>query len=259
MGIKTPIKKSQLPIRYQKYTLIPTQNGVMATVYLLDNIYVLKLFEKDIDLIALNSEIRVLNHLENLSTPKVVDRFKIDNQEAIIYTQIRGEEPSNPTIKEVAQIGEFLREFHYQTKDLKINNKKLFSRDRLKRLIDRTKNRTLFKYFNDIKLTPKNSRVIHGDLFIDNSKFIDGKLSGVFDFSDSCLGDTRFDLAVVAISWCFDDNSLNRTKVNALYNSYGHNIDIEYIKYALLYYATTRFLAKRDYTSLLKRLSNLTK
>jgi len=261
MGIKTSIKKSQLPIKYQKYNLIPTVNGVMATVYLLDNIYVLKLFEKDTPIVTIESEIKLLNSLKNLPIPKVIDRFEINGLEVVIYTQIQGEIVSNSTTKHIKQLGIFLKDFHKQSRDIELKNQKLFVKQRLKTLIDSTKNRTLLQKFNNISLKLNQDGVIHGDLFIDNCKFKDNKLSGVYDFSDACLGDFYFDLAVIVIGCCFNKSGLDRKKVEALLSGYEANIKKElfdeYIKYALLYYATTRFIAKRDYREFLSYLVSM--
>ncbi len=260
MGIKTYIEKKQLPIKYRKYNLIPTTNGVMATVYLLDNIFVLKLFEKETSLETIDSEIKLLNSLILLPIPKVIDRFKINGLEAIIYTQIQGDIIFNPNINQIKEIATFLKKFHNQTRYIKIKNQELFTKERLKELIDLTKNKRLLKEFNIINITLKRDGVIHGDLFMDNCKFKDNSLSGVYDFSDACLGDFYFDLAVITISSCFNGSILDKEKVEALLGGYGANIKIEifyeYIKYALLYYATTRFLSNRDYFELLELLDN---
>ena len=257
MGIKQTITKSQLPPKYQKYNLIPTTNGVMATVYLLDDIYVLKLFEKDTPLDSIENEIELLNSLKDLPTPKVVDRFRIDSFEVVIYTQIKGEIILSPTLQQIELLGAFLRDFHKQSQNLQSKNQELFTKDRLKSLIDLTQSDRLLREFNSIDLSLKRDGVIHGDLFMDNCKFLDSKLSGVFDFNDACMGDFGFDLAVVAVGCCFDEGVLNIDKLEALFRGYGDRIDMDYIRYALLYYATTRFLGGRDYMELLDRLDRL--
>jgi len=257
MGIKQTITKSQLPLNYQKYNLIPTTNGVMATVYLLDDIYVLKLFEKDIPLDSIENEIELLNSLKDLPTPKVIDRFRIDGFEVVIYTQIKGEIILNPTLKQIELLGAFLRDFHKQSQNLQSKNQELFTKERLKSLIELTQSDRLLREFNSIDLSLKRDGVIHGDLFMDNCKFLDSKLSGVFDFSDACVGNFGFDLAVVAIGCCFDEGVLNIDKLEALFMGYGDRVNMDYIRYALLYYATTRFLGDRNYMELLDRLDRL--
>ncbi len=260
MGIKYSIISYQLPIKYRKYKLIPTINGVMATVYLLDNIYVLKIFEKKTPLLAIESEIKLLKSIYNLPIPKVIDRFKINDLEAVIYTQIQGKIVLNPNLNEIKQLGSFLKKFHKQSSNISLYNIELFTKERLKKLIDQSKDNRILKEFNSINITLKRDGIIHGDLFMDNCKFKDNRLSGVYDFSDACLGDFYFDLAVVTISSCFNGTILDREKVEALLNGYKANIEKdlfnEYIKYALLYYATTRFISNRDYSKLLNLLDN---
>jgi homoserine kinase type II len=261
MGIKTAIHPSQLPEKYRHHKLIPTTDGVMATTYLLDNSYVLKLFEYDIHSEILKNEITLLSKLNNLPVPKVIDQFNIAENKVIIYTQIQGSSISQPDIHHIKEVALFLKAFHIQSKNIVISCKKRFQRVQLKQHIDSADNPSLLKYFHAIELTLKCEGVIHGDLFPDNCKFKTDKISGVYDFSDICLGDFHFDLAVIAVGWCFEKESLNRQKVKVLLKNYGSSIDDTkftlYIKYALLYYATTRFIAGRDYHILLKRLEKL--
>ncbi len=257
MGVKREIYKRELPFKYQRYNLIPTTNGVSSTVYLLDNRYVLKLFSSQSD--RVNGEIELLNSISNLPIPKVIDKFTIDNQIALIYTQIEGDIVQTPTQDEVYQIGRFLKEFHRQ--NIKIDSQELSNRDRLKELIISSRNRTLMDYFNSIDINLNRDGVIHGDLFIDNCKFKNGKLSGVYDFSNFSIGDFYFDLAVVGVSFCFRDTILDIELVETLLNSYSASIEIEefmeYIRYALLYYTTTRYIYRYNYRELLDRLERL--
>jgi len=263
MGIKVEIRSSQLPLRYQKYKLIPTTQGVMASVYLLGELYVLKLFDKETPLITIDLEIELLSCLQELPTPNVVEQFQIEGYEVVVFTQIKGDMPSIPTLKEIQQIGIFLKHFHTQSKTFKFQKEKLFSRNRLRELIRLSKNKMLQYYFDSIKLTLYNDGIIHGDLFPDNCKFLEGRLSGVYDFSDASMGDFNFELAVVTIAWCFDGVNLNQEKMHLLLDAYEYKREsrrerfLVYVKYALLYYATTRFLAKRDYMELLNRLKKL--
>ncbi len=76
MGVKRAISLGDIPLKYQKYSLIPTSDGVSATVYLLGDRFVLKVFEPDS---SIEDELKVLNSLNSPLIPKVVDSFKIDN------------------------------------------------------------------------------------------------------------------------------------------------------------------------------------
>jgi homoserine kinase type II len=263
MGIKVQVQSRDLPLRYQHHRLIPTTQGVMASVYLLDHIYVLKLFDRETSLSIIDAEITLLDELHGLPIPRVVERFQIKEHEVVIFTQILGEMPIDPSLENIRQIGYFLKKMHLQTEKILLKKEKLFSINRVAQLIFSTKNKLLQKYFESMKLTLHDDGIIHGDLFPDNCKFLGEELSGVYDFSDASLGDFHFELAVVTSAWCFDGVMLNQEKMNQLLEAYEYKKDSKraefmvYLKYALLYYTTTRHIANRDYQELLDRLENL--
>lgn len=261
MGIKQTLTSSQLPSRYQNHTLRATSDGVTATVYLLDNDYVLKLFELGTPISVIENEMTLLEQLSDLAVPKVIEHFSIKEHEVVVYSQIQGESMAQPSKTEIEQIGLFLKAFHQRSCTLESRNEQIFSVDKLQELIEKTQNKTLQNYFSQINLTLNNDGIIHGDLFVDNCKFLKGTLSGVYDFAEACVGDFYFELAVVVVGWCFEGDKLNQSKVNILLQSYQAEIPYDafevYIQYALLYYATTRYLGKRDYPALLRRLEHL--
>ena len=260
MGVKTSIKHSQIPKAYHAYPLIATKNGVSDSVYLLGECYVLKHFEhthnKEIE-----NEKRLLTQLKSLCVPQVVEQFQINGKEVVIYTQLKGESPVEPTKEEVAQVGAFLKALHKKTKGLKSSNNKLFETTKLQKNIDKLDYLPLKKHFSTLNITLKNDGIIHGDLFIDNAKFEANKLSGVYDFIEACEGDFLFDLAVVAISWCFKNETLQEKHLEVLLKSYDTHLSrstlLPYMQYALLYYATTRYIHKRNYVTLLKQYEGL--
>jgi len=261
MGIKLSINHSDLPKKYQNYKLIPTSDGNVATVYLLDNIYVLKIFEIESYDFSIYNEKLILSTLKELSVPKVVDQFTIKGHQAVVYTQILGECIKNATNEHLKEIGSFLKIFHTKSKNIPIIPSNRYKKDQLKEMLEVKRDKTLQNLFDNINIELKNEGIIHGDLFLDNCKFKENKLNGVFDFADSTKGDFHFDLAVIVVGWCFEDDILNEEKVKTLLNSYGSNIDMftfkNYIRYALLYYATMRFNDKRNYQILLKQFDRL--
>ena len=260
MGIKTSITSEQLPSKYQQYQLIPTSNGVMATVYLLGDSYVLKLFEKKTSLKSIESEITLLQSLQNLPLPKVIDQFSINGHHVVIYTQIQGEIHFQTQNSDLYKLGSFLKDFHQQSANIYIDSPKIFEKQKLQNLISKSKNPLFQNLYDEIELELKEDGVIHGDLFPDNCKFLGKKLSGVYDFSDACRGDFMFELAVIVVAWCYDDATLNKQKVDTLFSAYGKSEPSNfsaYINYALLYYATNRYLAKRNYQELLNRFKSL--
>lgn len=260
LGIKTAISKDDLPLKYQGISLVQTTDGVSDSVYLLEEKFVLKIFESP-SLEIIENEKKLLKMTSTLKVPEIVDSFYIREKPAVIYTQIAGKSVDKPQIDQIRQIGSFLKEFHSLTKTLKSSNPILFSKNRLETLIMDSGNDELLKHFKSINIELKEDGIIHGDLFCDNAKFQNGLLSGVYDFSEACNGDFIFDLGVTAVSWCFEGHSLHKEKLEALRSSYSLDLEYdrfkEYIKYALLYYATTRYINNRDYKELLMKLENL--
>jgi len=79
--------------------------------------FVLKLFEPDS---SIENELKVLNSLNSPLIPKVVDSFKIDNLQALIYTQIQGNTLKSINRNQIREIGVFLKYFHQTTRDIGI-------------------------------------------------------------------------------------------------------------------------------------------
>ncbi|MEA3352992.1 MAG: phosphotransferase [Campylobacterota bacterium] len=262
MGTKVILNNKHLPSKYQKYNLSVTINGISDSVYFLGEKYILKIFE-NADKTTVNNEQKLLLILDSLKVPKVIDHFHIANKESLIYSRIEGKSIKKPNLSHIKQLGEFLKKLHTLTKNRSLSNRKLFTKKNLKQLILNSQNKQLLKYFNSISIVLKNDGIIHGDLFYDNANFYKGTLSGVYDFSEACNGDFTFELAVVSISWCFDKKKLNEQKLDTLIKSYGLKINrahfYEYIKYALLYYATTRYINNKNYNELLNKLDALYK
>jgi len=260
MGIKTKITQNELPPKYQKFTLKETQDGLTHSVYLLGNEYVLKIVERN-TLNALFSEQNLLKSLETLCVPKLLDIYEKVNYTLAFYTQKPGKSVSSIEDVHIKQIAHFLKRFHTISQNLSSSNKKLYEKKHLKNLIIQTNKSIFLEYFDTINCQLKNDGIIHGDLFYDNAKFQDDTLSGVYDFIEACEGDFIFELAVVALSWCFKNNILDIKKVQLLLDTYGLSLDInefkEYIKYALLYYTTTRYLNNENYKELLQRLKSI--
>lgn len=63
--------------------------------------------------------------------------------------------------------------------------------------------------------------IIHADLFPDNVFFLEGQISGLFDFYFACNDALAYDIAVCLNAWCFEgDGSFNVTKGRALLSCY---------------------------------------
>lgn len=259
LGVKIKITQKDLPQKYENFPLIETIDGVQSSVYLLGNKYVLKIYDEPN--YNIEDEIALLKSISSLKVIQYVENICIRGYICMFYKQIFGHSIYKPTISHIKQIGLFLREFHTKTANLVSNNINLYDINSLKSVIYKRGIIVLQKYIEPIDIKLKNDGIIHGDLFCDNVKWIDDKLSGVYDFSEACNGDFIFDLAVVASSWCFDEDIPNYKKIDTLLSSYGLDIPLvefkEYIKYALVYYATKRYLDNRNYEELINRLENI--
>lgn len=258
MGVKTKLSKKDILPFFDVEKLTKTKNGVSDTVYILDEKYVLKLFENAGKNLVKN-ELELLGLCDGLPIPKIKKKiFYIENKPVIIYKKCNGKSLKKVNKGILKQIGEFLKSFHNRTYKKTNKNKKLFQKSRLKKDILRTNNKAFLEEFYTIDIKLKNDGIIHGDLFLDNASFRNKKLSCVYDFARACEGDFLFDLGVIALTWC---NSKKDIKV--LLDSYGTDIKvkrfIKYIKYAKLYYSVRRYLDNREYCDLEKRYKRLKK
>jgi homoserine kinase type II len=260
MGIKTAITQDMLPLKYRECNLTETADGVNHSVYLLDDKYVLKLLENTY-LETIKNEQKLLIYSTKLYVPQIIDIYEKEQYYMVFYTQIRGKSIYQPKTEHIKQIALFLKSFHSISKNINSLNEKIYTNDYLQKAIQKANHPTLSEYFDTIQCELKNDGTIHGDLFCDNAKFVDDNLSGVYDFMEACEGDFIFELAVVTIAWCFEDTILNKEKVHILLKTYGLDLSFdkfkEYIKFALLYYTTQRYLNNRDYKQLLAKLENL--
>lgn len=256
MGVKTVISLEDIHHIFPCTSLVSSHYGVSDTVYLTD-LGVLKLFESASQE-AILVEKHLLLHLSSLPISKhSSDIVILKNKPCVMYEKISGKSLEKAANHHIVQISKFIRDFHTRTAELTSTNTQLFDVFHLASLIDQTRYLPFQEIFDSIDLDFTNDGVIHGDLFLDNVLFDNDLLSGVLDFVEACEGDFLFDLAVVAISWCLDGED-DHSRVALLLTHYNAEVTFEkfipYMKYALLYYATTRYLDNRNYQALLDQI-----
>ena len=254
MGVKRSLSLDDLKPYVDVQKITPTTNGISDSVFILDDKYVLKIFEtasKE----EIKNELELISFCSSLKVPKVLSEIVlIQDKYALIYEKAKGESIKKVSKNDIFEIGIFLKEFHKITKDKTSTNSQLFLKDELYKLIEKTNYKPFFEQFFKLNIELKNDGIIHGDLFPDNATFFDKKLSCVFDFIQSCNGDFLFDLAVIALSWC-------NTKEDIIYLLKSYQTDttyenfLPYLKYAGLYYCVTRFLEKKDFSDLWSKIS----
>lgn len=259
MGVKTTITLKEVRDKIACTVLIPTEHGVSDSVYITDQ-GVLKLFESASS-DAISQEKELLLKLSHLTVGQhSSDVFFLQEKPCVMYEKISGKSLKTADNHHIVQIARFMREFHRCSAGLTSVNPPLFDISRLQGLILQTQYLPFQQIFDSLHLQLTNDGVIHGDLFLDNALFENGQLNGVLDFIDACEGDFLFDLAVVAIAWCMEE-TYDHSKIDLLLTHYHSDISrekfIPYMKYALLYYATTRYLNHRDYQTLLAKITLL--
>jgi homoserine kinase type II len=255
MGIKRVVDIHDLQDIIQVGKILPTTDGASDTVYILDDKYILKIFENS-HLNHLENEIHLLQLCNTLPVSKLVNNtiYSIQDKPALLYYKCDGQSITEVEEIHIKQIAFFLQQLHRTTSNVKSSNPQIFTKDYLQQLIVQTRYapfQTIFNSLDDLSLS--HDGIIHGDLFIDNALFENDTLSCVIDFSETCNGDFIFDLAVCAISWCTDEQ-----EYQTLLDAYGSDLKLSvfklYVKYALLYYSVTRYLNKRNYQELLERI-----
>ena len=254
MGVKRTITLDDLKPYIDVQKITPTINGISDSVFILDDKYILKIFETASKQ-EIQNELKLILSCKDLKVSKVIGKiFTIQNKYALIYEKAKGESIKKVSKNDIFEIGIFLKEFHKITKDKTSTNSQLFLKDELYKLIEKTNHKPFFEQFSKLNIELKNDGIIHGDLFPDNATFFDKKLSCVFDFIQSCNGDFLFDLAVIALSWC-------NTKEEIIYLLESYQTDttyecfLPYLKYAGLYYCVTRFLEKKDFSDLWNKIT----
>lgn len=260
-------------------SFLETKHGITDTTYITTDSnlqrYVFKIYES-FSKEEVFFEIDILNALKSLKVPQVISK-EIEHYETkpyVIYSCIEGKIPKDINLEQIEEISHFISSLHKA--NYKSEHKNIYTMDFLKSMLEsvlnnidiskETKKEFLLKYdvIKNIDLT--NDVLIHGDLFPDNAKFIDNKLQGVYDFSQSCIGNRYFDLSVLIISWCFKDDNFNMSFFKKVLEVYDRNLTIEFIKpyllYACLYYAlqrATRVNKAKDYKEMLNKFDILEK
>ncbi len=238
-------------------SLYETKNGITDSTYICTaenkTKYIFKVFESS-TLENIENKVHILDCIKDLKVPKVISKDIVlyENKPTILFSFIEGKISKKITLKQIEEISLFLSKLH-KIKNIKTSNENIYSKDYFEKMLNKIDDKKLkkdlenrYKLIKNINL--ENNSLIHGDLFPDNAKFIDQKLSGVYDFAQACFGNSYFDLAVLIISWCFEDydfNEIHFEKVLVVYSkNSGENITKEIIKeyllFACLYYSIQR-------------------
>lgn len=277
MGVLTKLSINQINELIKNTDVVfsslkETANGITDSTYIGTNSenkrYIFKVFETSTKE-HIQTEIAILNALEKHKVPHPISNeiVMFEDKPTALFSFIEGKIPKDINIKQIEEISLFLKELH-KVDTYKPTNENIYEKSYLLKMIDMIDNEnkeefiSRYEFIKDINL--ENNAIIHGDLFPDNAKFLDNKLSGVYDFAQSSYGNAYFDLAVMLVSWCFKEDKFQLEFLNKALETYNKNLkikDIEpYILYACLYYALQRYTRvnkAKDYKEKLQRFDIL--
>lgn len=139
---------------------------------------------------------------------------KVAGKRALVFPRVRGSHPETPTPDQCARIGDFLARAHLAGKDLghkHPNPRGVHWLDNALRELDfhiNTEDSVLLKAqasrYRDLltQATDLPAGAIHGDLFRDNTLFLQDALEGVIDYFSACTDWLLLDLAIAVNDWC---------------------------------------------------------
>jgi homoserine kinase type II len=99
----------------------------------------------------------------------------------------------------------------------------------------------LFAYFEEqtnylrpLLLQTLPEGIVHGDCFTDNTLFAGNELVAVIDFEEACYDHLLFDVGMTINGFCFPDNVLDMTLLEAFLMAYHRKRTLTYQEWALL-------------------------
>lgn len=159
---------------------------------------------------------------------------KLNGRPAAIVTFLSGLSPRKPDAQQCGELGAALARLHRAGADYLLHRANALSVKGWKLLVKTCEPRAnavamglAQTIVSEVRLLEDRwpaglpEGVIHADLFPDNVFFIDGKVSGIFDFYFACNDALAYDIAVALNAWCFEaDGAYNSTKGRALLSNY---------------------------------------
>jgi homoserine kinase type II len=220
--------------------------GVSNSNFLLETTtgrFILTLFERRFRIEDLPYFIGMMDHLAQKGFPAPLPVRGRDGESlrtllgkpAVIVTFLQGLSPLRPTPQQCHVLGEGLARFHAALADFRMTRHNDLSIDSWGPMFagraaaaDALAPGLGGQIAGDLDALKANwprpglpTGAIHADLFPDNVFFLDGRLSGVFDFYFACTDALAYDLAVCLNAWCFEQRGeFNLTKGRALLGGY---------------------------------------
>jgi homoserine kinase type II len=219
--------------------------GVSNSNFLLETTvgrYILTVFEKRARAEDLPFFMGMMGHLAEKGFPAPLPvpaadgkaLRSLNGKTIVIVTFLQGMSPRRPTVAQCRTLGVGLARFHSALSDFRMRRTNDLSisawpdmyagRDAEADALMQGLSAQIGDDLTALRQGwPKNlpAGAIHADLFPDNTFFLGGELSGVFDFYFACTDFLAYDIAVCLNSWAFETRGeYNLTKGRALLAGY---------------------------------------
>lgn len=245
--------------------------------------YLLRVFKNKI-VDEIKYEMKVLEELKNIDFPAAYPMRGIDGNyitisdfgPVVIYDFIEGIEPqiNKESISQTAKYTAILNSYENWNSLEKENalqidycidliNKFETAENKYPQIFKFFEKETIF-LFDSLKIKlPKG--IVHGDIFPDNTKFIDDKLLAFLDFEEVCTDNLLYDVGVAINGFCFLRNQLNIEFLKIFIEEYNKirrmkkkefellPYYIEWGAHAMIYWHLSNLICKKDIRKL-KRL-----
>lgn len=234
MSVYTALSHEQMATFAAQYGAVlqrvePIENGIENSNWFLHlsdgRQCVLTVFEV-LDFAAASALASILDGLAAQGLPVAAPRLRQDGERlawlaekpAQVAARLHGTHPMQPNLAQCAAMGEGLARLHAALQHRHIQSAPTTATDALtwqqQAMIQRADLDandqllfdtlfTTFKCQTDL-YSPVPQGFIHGDLFRDNTLFDGDQLSGLLDFSECCMGDYLFDIAISVNDFCSD-------------------------------------------------------
>jgi homoserine kinase type II len=229
-----------------KYRGVPA--GTINTIYELVTTrghFILRILENRALADALFEE-TLLGHLfdRGLPVPRMVNGRKgsvvslAARQQLSVFEFIQGRELAVFEVgaSHARQIGAFLGKMHVASRSLGRRRRNRFAPERMQMIAgkcqDAARREPERLSMQDVELLRGElarhdwsgdelpTGVVHGDLFIDNARFVRGRLAGVLDFEMASTGPFAYDIAVAIGDWAFVHDRLDLERAAAIVAGY---------------------------------------
>jgi len=197
-------------------------------IFMPDSKYILTIFEHN-DIEELPFYVDLMTYLSKNSflCPRPIENNSgqalalLKEKPALMVSFLDGKEIAIRHSRSCYSVGQYLARLHLATNNFPQSNKNTRGLDwmsvmdlNLKKYLSIEDQKIIeleINYHKEIDKVELPEGIIHGDLFMDNVLFLNGKVSGFIDFYYACNERFIYDIAIAINDWCIDkDGKINK-------------------------------------------------